>query len=336
MQAPHLHLFAMHRWIPVILLSLFIQVTQAAPQPWPERVSFPADIMVEIVQEGPGIGANIYQTNHFELISDLPLAKSALCQALEVMEATLASLQALPLGFEIPKTDNRYVVRLVTHEDDFLNEGGIHGAGGIYIPESRQTLIRINSLQPEYSTDGRIALIRKRGMIAHEVTHQLQHDLLHTLPTWLIEGLAMYLESVPFRSGAFEFENANFATAEGLRRCTTKHYQIIPLEELMTMDRTQWNHKFTTTPNDNHRTYLSAYLLTYYFLHLAPTKDGAALRTFIQASQQATSPRQRRQALEQLIQGSNFIKLQHTLSRCYAEKGFSITPLQRPTYAAVE
>jgi hypothetical protein len=91
-----------------------------------------------------------------------------------------------------------YPVRLVSDEDVFLEGGGIRGAGGIYLPINKQTLIRIDSLQPEWTEDGRIASIGKPRLIAHEVTHQIQHELIGKLPIWLLEGMAVYLFTAYF------------------------------------------------------------------------------------------------------------------------------------------
>jgi hypothetical protein len=294
---------------------------------WPTEVSFPDDIMVEIVNEGTGSETSLYRTNHFELISELPLSRDALCQILEVMEATLASWQVLPLGAELLRPLDRYSVRLVSDESSFVNEGGIRGAGGVYLPESRQTLIRIDSLQPEIGTDGAISNIRKRSIIAHEITHQIQHDWLDTLPIWLIEGMAMYLESAPYHHGSYAFAEGNFKVAAGIRRATQNHYWIIDLERLMTMSRAQWHQGFTENPNENNRYYQSAYLLTYYFMHLSGQKDASGLRTFIQQMQQAGRQEERIQATKALLEGRSYAQLQQALSRAYATKDFIVEPL---------
>ncbi len=308
---------------------------KSGPVDWPERVTYPDDIMVKIVAEAVSPGGSRYRTNHFELISDFPLQRQALCQVLEVMEATLAGIRAMPLGWEIELPLERYVVKLLNGEERFANQGGIPGAGGIYLPESRETLIRIDTLQAEISSAGCISAIRRPGLIAHEITHQIQHDWLKTLPAWLIEGMAMYMESVPFDHGTFEFQKSDFKIAAGVRRCTQNHYRIIDLETLMTMERTEWNQHFTANPNDNDRYYLSAYLLTYYFMHLAGAEDASDLRRFIGAMMSAKDENSRKQALEQLLQGRGYEGLQSELGQAYAEDGFIVEPLKGYQLAAV-
>ena len=296
---------------------------------WPRTVSYPDDITVEIVKESRNGGGSLYRTNHFELTSDIPLTRGALCQVLEVMEATLACWKALPIDLNLSAQDQLYPVRLVSNEDTFLQVGGIRGAGGIYLPENQQTLIRIDALQPGWTKDGQIASIEKQELIAHEVTHQIQHELIGKLPIWLLEGMAVYIESVPFHDGTFQFDEKSFHHADGIRRCTRNEFQTLPLKSLMTLTPHEWNHNFITSPKGNDRQYLTAYLLTYFLFHSEGTGDMAALRNYIRETLvSAAGTPGASSALEALFALSCYDALEIKMQRKYEEWGFKLSPLQ--------
>ncbi|MGZ0655379.1 hypothetical protein ACWPKO_12795 [Coraliomargarita sp. W4R53] len=298
----------------------------ASNSEWPQTVTYPADITVEIVHQAPGAAGSLYRSNHFELISDYPLAIVALCDVLRVLEASYASYQQLPLGFDHTPRKQRHVVKLIDSENQYVASGGVMGSGGAYLSESREALIRIDSLGAELSEDGQIRSIKNLGVITHEITHQLQHDWLQVLPTWLIEGMAVYLESVPFQNGTLRFDDMHFRSEKHLLRCTENRYWMTDIEQLMTINREEWNQSFAESVTTNDRHYVSAFLLTYYFLHLIEDAPGKHLRTYIESLQQANSHADQQSALTKLMQGQSYQELEHDIIRAYAQAGFELQP----------
>ncbi|WPJ96526.1 hypothetical protein SH580_02260 [Coraliomargarita algicola] len=300
---------------------------QAVAMEWPESITYPADITVHIIREAPTTEGSLYHSNHFELISDHPLSRKALCDVLRVLEASYASLLALPLGFEYLPSKQRRVVKLVDSQQHYIDSGGILGSGGVYLSESREAVVRFETLGAKRSKEGRITSIQNLGLIAHEVTHQIQHDWLDVLPIWLIEGMAVYLESVPFQQGTLLFKNMHFRSEKHIRRCSENQYWITDIQKLMTLDRDEWNQHFQNHPSAHNQHYVSAFLLTYYFLHMSGDEPGSHLRTYIQAMKVADHPEAQQSALTQLMSGRTYQMLENDLITAYAQAGLQIQAL---------
>ncbi|HBR94014.1 MAG TPA: hypothetical protein DEA90_07590 [Opitutae bacterium] len=95
----------------------------------------------------------------------------------------------------------------------------------------------------------------------------------------------------------------------------------------MTITRDEWNQNFEASASSNEQYYVSAFLLTYYFLHLSDDVSGQHLRRYIESWQQdrnhaASSQR----ALTQLMQGQSYQELQASLIAAYARQGLELTP----------
>lgn len=310
--------------IALVGLASFHPKLNAASANWPQTITYPADITVEIISESSETEGSIYHSNHFELISDHPLSLIVICDVLRVLEASYASLQALPLGFEHAASAERHVVKLINSEKNYVERGGVRGSGGVYLSESREALIRVDTLGAELSDEGRITSIENLGLITHEITHQLQHDWLEVLPTWLIEGLAVYLESVPYQDGTLLFKNMDFRAEKHIARCSENRYWITNIERLMTIERDEWNQHFEEQPLLNDQHYVTAFLLTYYFLHMAAPPADTPLRTYIQSMKETNSPHTHRASLTQLMQGRSYQELEHDLITAYAQAGLEL------------
>ena len=117
-----------------------------------------------------------------------------------------------------------------------------------------------------------------------EVTHQVMHEWLPVMPLWLGEGLAEYLSALPYQNGRFEFKNA----VAGLKEALREDYRIEEGEEVMIylphklVDLS--NAGWSGVPMD----YLSAMMLTYYFVHLdQPEKPCATLAGYLSLLRQS-------------------------------------------------
>ncbi|MDV7397501.1 hypothetical protein RZS08_39230, partial [Arthrospira platensis SPKY1] len=87
------------------------------------------------------------------------------------------------------------------------NSGGMYFGGNrreILVPLTSVGMRRTSS---EYTFDANADF---RTLI-HEITHQVHHHWLRRLPIWLIEGLAVYMEYVPYSRGEFRFDRLDVA-----------------------------------------------------------------------------------------------------------------------------
>ena len=251
-----------------------------------------------------------------------------MCQILQVCEATYASLRVIPLPSVAQRENELHVVKLVRGENRFINKGGIAGAGGAYLPDHRHTIIRMNQLLPTFKEDGRIARLYNLDLVVHEITHQVQHDWLEILPTWMIEGMAVYVESVPYHNGTLVFEEMNFRAAKGIQRCTQNRFQIVELDTLMSMDRDTWNESFEKNPSSHNRYYTSAYLLTYYLLHLREPEATMRVDEYFTVMDRANDQSERSAATRELFANKSHTELFQDMKVAYAKQGFHLETIE--------
>ena len=100
------------------------------------------------------------------------------------------------------------------------------------------------------------------NVLAHEITHQVTHEWLGKLPVWASEGLAEYIEHVPYERGAFRFDN--YEIDEMLRWGAPS---LVRLEVLMNLDLNAWNQVLAEDRRVASSNYQSAFVLFYYFCH---------------------------------------------------------------------
>jgi hypothetical protein len=151
-------------------------------------------------------------------------------------------------------------------------------SGGVHRSDNGDVLLRL--------TDGNISKAEQRILI-HEVTHQCLEPLLKDAPPWLIEGVAMYVESIPFYDGAFQREWVYFRRAPLFHNGVSDQFETVPLVNLLRSDRFDWNDHFRVNPHGVNRHYQTAYLLTYYLVHFKAEPCGDPFGQFLTALDEA-------------------------------------------------
>lgn len=253
-------------------------------------------------------GPKTFTTPNFVFDCEHDVTKAFISEAARVFEGTLEAVRSLPLGLD-PKPaegETRFHTRFLdraTFEMEF-NRVGAGGRGGessggtgpvpnlpgwgtsnvanvagVYLPARKEVLVPFSSLG--VSMSGSKVSLRKSSdtsTLIHEVTHQVMHDWLAATPLWVGEGLAEYLSMVPYQNGRFEFRNA----ASGLKETLVEDYRLgngVPVEirrphQFISAPDGWW----TGVPTD----YLSALLVTYFFIHLdQPGKPCASLAAYL-------------------------------------------------------
>lgn len=255
-------------------------------------------------------GPKTYTTRHFTFECETEVTKAFISEASRVFEGTLEAVRALPLGIDPKPAEGETRFRTLflergTFEQEFnrnraeesapegTNPGAAPpvvpppGAGtdnvanvaGVYIPKRKEVLVPYSSLGVSMS-GSKVSLRRSSdtSTLIHEVTHQVMHEWLAVTPLWVGEGLAEYLSAVPYQNGRFEFKNA----AAGLKETLEQDFGIREGNEVLI----QRPHEFIDQSNAAWQgfpqEYLSALMLTYYFIHLdQPEKPCAALAGYL-------------------------------------------------------
>jgi hypothetical protein len=175
-------------------------------QAWPAnaQVSIPT---VE-VRESPGdAGGFVYTTPHFRFRSNVNLGTSLMKDLAKVFELTYQLHSNSPFGILAKPEDALFEARLFGSQQEYRAAGGPVNTSGVYILKEKKFLAPLDMMGVKASSAGwrkASAAEYDPSTIVHELTHMLTHDMLDTLPLWLNEGYAEYIENIPLENGAFK------------------------------------------------------------------------------------------------------------------------------------
>lgn len=256
--------------------------------------------------------AAIIETDHFRIVSDSELTYAQAVRIGQTAEATYEAAQQLPFGISLASPEAPHVVHLVNQRIHLNHHEGARDAAGVFLPDQNKSLVHLPR--------GAVPVTLHETLV-HEITHQLQQDWIQTLPVWLSEGLAVYMAAAPLKNGRLEPEATDLQRSPQLKRFQSKQVHTIELEALLNLDRTEWNHLFETNPNGVQRFYLTAYLLTHYFLQLS---DSHAIHTLgdLPYSNATASINHR------LLAGRSIAELETEFIEAYAEEQFDLIPMR--------
>ncbi|MCB1237794.1 MAG: hypothetical protein KDM91_22200 [Verrucomicrobiae bacterium] len=267
----------------------YLKELDSKPRPasMPDRSSIGPKIAV-------GGGPRTFTTAHFVFQSESDLTKGFVSDAARVFESTLKAVEALPLGIvpKPPEGETRFQARFMgrdTFEKKYRerqNDGGgvagnpaLRDIAGIYIPRLGEVWVPFSSM----GVTATASFVNLRGnndmgTLIHEITHQTMHDRLPMMPHWVQEGLAEYMEVVPYRNGSFEFGQA----AEGLRQ-HLRRSQSLREDQPVPMPRpSAIIEEGDATWRGGRDDYLKSLMLVYFYMHLdRPDQPGAPLADYL-------------------------------------------------------
>ena len=253
---------------------------------WPRRIRVGPDYAIEVIEENRAEHRFVYRSNHFEFISDRALARGVVREFGQIFEGTYLSIAAMPLGWNPqPPEGDHFVVRLFAEREAYYAAGGLPRSGGVYLSHRRECLVPFESIGLErLSSTYALTGSSNIRILVHEVTHQVHHEWIARLPIWLVEGLAVYMESVPYERGVFRFDRQNrrnfFLERSG------REAVFVPLGEMLAMSGREWNTMLTTGHPQTRQNYATAFLLAWYFFHLED--EGRSLYRYLRAIERGT------------------------------------------------
>lgn len=310
-----------------LLIAKMRAEREAAPEKqfegleWPRRSDLPDNYDVEVILEDNEKNIYIYRTPNFEFQSDVKLARKVVRDFGKIFEGAYAAMQAFPLEWKPRPQDEHFKTRLFETQESYLEAGGIPNSGGTYSSRKREIWAPLTSLGvKKTSTSYTLDNAEDHSVLIHEITHQVHHDWLQLLPPWIAEGMAVYMESIPFDDGQFRFDKVDVADYL-MRAYGQNQISMVPLEELMTIDHSTWLGKFEEDPEDLAKYYCSAYLLLNYFLFMDGEGDGKRIYAYCRAKE-AGKPES--QARDILLGGRSYAELTEALQRGYKREKVEI------------
>lgn len=258
----------------------------SAPYSWPSKHNGSNTPKVEYVKFDDKRNAHLFQTTHFDFYSDEKLSDATISKCVAVFDSIVEAIDTFPMEMNtIPSEDKpRYQAILVSTQEKYMKMGGIVNSAGFFSPSRNLTVIPLRSLGIVKKGNNWVFDGKKRSFktLIHELTH---HSTSHWwgMPPWFEEGLADYMEAMPYQSGRFLFTNPGAAVSGSIReyKNTTVESRILPkgvyqmrhAEILFTMSRKQWNATMAD-PVTATRNYSSSMILMYFFMHEDGKGDG--------------------------------------------------------------
>ncbi len=256
------------------------------PYSWPEYYAGKNAPKAQYIKFDESRKAHLFRTSHFDFYADERLSDSTISKCVAVFDSIVETINALPLAMDtIPSGKKpRFQALIVSSQQKYMQLGGIKNSAGFFSPGRNLTVIPMQSLGIVKKGNNWVFDGKKRSFktLVHELTH---HATSHWygMPPWFEEGLADYMEAMPYQSGRFLFSNTGSAISKSIRKYkkTTVEKFVYPkglfkmrhLKILFNTSRQQWNASMAS-PQISSRNYSSSMVLMYYLMHVDGRGDG--------------------------------------------------------------
>lgn len=266
------------------------QVPPPEKRVWPDAVEASRTaVEVKLVSSDEAARKYVYRSEAFEFTSQANLLPGLMKSVAQTFEATRRLINALPWGITCrpPEGMSFYQAALFETRQDYIAAGGPPNSGGVYMTREKIFKIPFQSLGIEqrgqsytrsdnYSSD----------TLVHEITHQLMHDYLNHLPTWVVEGTAEYAEMLPYNGGRFRVSGAGSGLKEYLEGFTRRGIRpsIPDLATFFNMPRSDWDRIALSGPTRMAELYQQSAVLVYFFNHLDGDGKGTGFMKYMDAT----------------------------------------------------
>jgi SLA1 homology domain 1, SHD1 len=296
--------------------------------PWPERIKFAEDPEINTVEENVEKKSFIYESANYRYVCDVRLSKSVVKGFAVMFEATYLYCRTLPLAINGGvKVDGKYQIILFEKFEDYVTGGGPASSAGVFIGGKNAVLVPLCSIGVKpVGSSYMLDREKSSNTIPHELTHQVSPGCYFAAGAmgWFSEGIAEYVANTPYRAGTFSVRGnqkpiLDYATGYGSKdmggRALGTKIKMPALKSFMLQS---YDH-FQETAQ---LSYGCSLLLTTYFLHMDGDGDGKRIRAFLKALHEG---QKEEQALQVLLDGRTFEKLQEEMTKAWSHKGIDFT-----------
>jgi len=293
-------------------------------EPWPDSIRFSEDPEIKTVEEDAEKKSFIYESANYRYICDVRLSKSVVKGFAVMFEATHLYCRTLPLAINGGvRIDGKFQILLFEEFEDYVAAGGPATSAGVFIGRKNAVLVPLGSLGVKPLGSG-YTLDRDKSSttIPHELTHQLSPRcyFVEGAMGWFSEGIAEYVGNSPYRSGIFNVRGnqrplMEYVTGYGAKemggRALGTEIKLPDLKSFMLQD-------YASFQEQPQLGYGCGLLMTTYFLHMDGEGDGKRMKAFLKALHEG---KEGEEALEVLLDGRTFGKLQEEFTKAWSRKG---------------
>ena len=301
---------------------------------WPKFIAADFELdQIQVVKEDKAAGEYIYPSPHFEFRSPQRLSKSVIREFARLFEATFEFARLMPIGLDPqPWGEGYYPTQLYMSRDDYYQDGGMQGSGGMYSyawrgKEIVKSIIKVPlpNLGVEYTGTRFIVDHKKRSdTLIHEIAHQMTGRWSILTPTWFREGLAETISCQRFNNGRFTLTSMDRAVKEDVvkRSRNEREFEMLNLERLMTITGSEWAADLAS-PLGGSKNYPSANLLFFYYLRLEGEGKGENLVKYMKALSEGMKEDEAR--VEVLMGGKSYEEVQKDIAEKWRSEGLRLS-----------
>jgi len=306
--------------------------TPAALTEWPDRVALGEKAVAEVIREDAEKREFVYESEHYEFVSDSKLSASLVREFSRIFEVTRLANCLFPLDLK-PRPESgreKFLARIFTKKADYFEAGGLPGSAGVYIVSEKALMLPLDSLGVK-TVGNRISIdyqSQDYRTLIHEITHQMMNHWIWRLPVWYSEGSAEYVELADYSAGRLNFSQQDRLLKEHLMQDTSV-FRMLPIEKLMSMSHQQWQGALAS--GDSSDNYQSALALTFFFYHhdgagdgknlIAWLKELGTIRTYGAADRASITEN----ALKtHLLRGRSYAELQEEIEKALRKEGIKV------------
>ncbi len=294
--------------------------------PWPTVVKIDDLVEITVVNESDAKKKYTYESPHFIFESNALMRKSLISKIALLFESSYEWHKSVPLNNRRTRAKDapKLKAKLFETYQDYVDGGGMPGSAGVYmgggkdvfmVPFSQAGAKKVGSgYMYDFSGDPHTML--------HELTHQMWADISSSSSTWLTEGFAEYMGSIPYRAGIFNYAThmgaiKSYALEFGKKdkggRALGKDIKMPHLEALMAMNQSS----FYSGANS----YGFGLLMVAFFMDMDGAKDGAVFKKAMKAMQEGKS---KQEVNKVFLDGRTYEELEHDFSRAWRACGAKV------------
>jgi hypothetical protein len=274
----------------LVSLLLFLLLCASVSADLPHRAGITRPPEVTILRENIAENDFRYRTEHFEFIAPVRMARRLISDLATVFEGTLAAVDALPHGWNpVRDANSPYQVRLFDSVLNYAAAGGIPGSGGFYSSVTREIWVPLDNLGVRRTSGGyTFNPGQDMSLLIHEITHQVTHDWLVQLPMWIVEGIAVFMETVPYRRGEFLFHRYDPRDYLTKLNFDPSQYAFGSLERILNLTSPQWIHDMAMDRDQTRRNYVNSLLLFHFFSFSEFSGEGRVFQKSLRLMEQGS------------------------------------------------
>ena len=300
------------------------QKSASTRDPWPKllRLKLPKEPRILIIKEDPVKKEWIYQSEHFDFVSNASLRPHVIREFASLFELTHLYCQMLPFKLSRPEAGEKLQVQLIENYTHYIARGGMVDSWGVYLSDRDLVLVPFEGLGLKknggsYSLDVR----RSNQTLIHEATHMLMRGPL-LRDGWFVEGVAEYVSTIPMAQNTLLIANhlssvKNYITSVGYKgrggHDLGTEITLTSLKKFMEADYDTYQ----KTPN----AYPYALLVFHYFVHSDGRGDAKRIREYVQALYDGKSSRDARKIL---LGGRSYRTLETQIAASWKKQGITL------------